>query len=213
MDEVKLLGVKIDKQLKFDSHVSDICKKTSRQVNALSRLRYVANKESKNMMYKTYIQSNFKYCSNIWHFCSSKSTIKLEKLNKRALRIVLNKDESSYHDLLIISENRSLFSKRREGIIKTVYKCTHNLAPSYLRDLFEFRNELTTTRSKNYIIQPKVRTTRYGLNSLRYDGARIWNGVNNEIKIDDYNDFKHLLKNEIYECNCNICLFCMIKRL
>ena len=213
MDEVKLLGVNIDKKLNFDSHVSYLCKKTSRQVNALSRLRHIANENSKNMLYKTYIMSNFNYCSAIWNYCSSKSIIKLEKLNKRALRIVLNDDKCTYHDLLRISQNICLFSMRRECIMKTVFKCTHNIAPSYLRDLFKVRNERMITRSKTYLIQPKVRTTRYGLNSLRYDGARIWNKLHNDFKVDDYYDFKRLLKNEIADCNCNTCMFCMIKHL
>ena len=69
MDEVKLLGIQIDKQLTFNSHVSDLCQKTSRQVNALCRLRNVASKESKFIMRKTYILSNFNYCSTIWHYC------------------------------------------------------------------------------------------------------------------------------------------------
>ena len=32
-------------------------------------------------------------------------------------------------------------------------------------------------------------------------------------KVDDYYDFKRLLKNEIADCNCNTCMFCMIKHL
>ena len=59
MDEVKLLGIKIDKQLTFNSHVSDLCQKTSRQVNALCRLRNVASKESKFMPY------NYVTCKNV----------------------------------------------------------------------------------------------------------------------------------------------------
>ena len=104
MDEVKLLGVNIDTKLNFDSHVSYLCKKISRQVNALSRLRHIANEDSKNMLYKTYIMSNFNYCSAIWNYCSTKSIIKLEKLSKRALHIVLNDDKCTYHDLLRISQ-------------------------------------------------------------------------------------------------------------
>ena len=88
--------------------------------------------------------------------------------------------------------------------MKTVFKCTHYIAPSYLRDLFKVRNERMITRSKTYLIQPKVRTTRYGLNSLRYDGARIWNKLHNDFKVDDYYDFKRLLKNEIADCTCLI---------
>ena len=56
-----------------------------------------------------YIMSNFNYCSAIWNYCSTKSIIKLEKINKRALRIVLNDDKCTYHDLLRISQNICLF--------------------------------------------------------------------------------------------------------
>jgi hypothetical protein len=36
--EVKLLGVTIDCQLKFNTHISNICKKASRQLNVLKRI-------------------------------------------------------------------------------------------------------------------------------------------------------------------------------
>ena len=43
---VKLLGINIDSKLNFDSHISDLCKKASMQLNALNRLRaYIGNKE------------------------------------------------------------------------------------------------------------------------------------------------------------------------
>ena len=34
-DEVKLLGVTIDYELKFNSHITNICRKASRQLNVL----------------------------------------------------------------------------------------------------------------------------------------------------------------------------------
>ena len=36
---VKLLGIHIDDQLNFNSHISDICKSASKQLNALVRLK------------------------------------------------------------------------------------------------------------------------------------------------------------------------------
>ena len=37
-EEVKLLGVTTDFEFKFNSHISNICKKASRQLNVLKRL-------------------------------------------------------------------------------------------------------------------------------------------------------------------------------
>ena len=105
INEVKLLGVTVDKNLKFDIHVSQLCMKTNRQINALSRLKNIVNR-CKMLMYKTYILSNFNSCSTIWHHCSKYATLKMEKLNKRALRIVYhNNKDMNYNNLPCISNN------------------------------------------------------------------------------------------------------------
>ena len=43
---VKLLDIEIDKQLNFEKHISNICKKASNQVNAICRLQaFMGHKE------------------------------------------------------------------------------------------------------------------------------------------------------------------------
>jgi hypothetical protein len=37
-DNVKLIGVAIDSDLNFNNHISEICKKASRQLNILKRI-------------------------------------------------------------------------------------------------------------------------------------------------------------------------------
>ena len=73
---VKSLGINIDNKLNFDSHISDLCKKTSRQLNALNHLRaYIENKEME-ILINSFIYSNFSYCPLVWHFSCCKSTAK-----------------------------------------------------------------------------------------------------------------------------------------
>jgi hypothetical protein len=36
----------------------------------------------------SFILSNLNYCSITWHFCSEKNTLKMEKIQERALRFV-----------------------------------------------------------------------------------------------------------------------------
>jgi hypothetical protein len=43
-DEVKLLGVTIDYELKFNSHITNICRKASRQLNVLKRMGKYLNR-------------------------------------------------------------------------------------------------------------------------------------------------------------------------
>ena len=61
-DEVKLLGVTIDYELKFNSHITNICRKASRQLNVLKRMGKYLNRLGKLTIYHSFILLNFNYC-------------------------------------------------------------------------------------------------------------------------------------------------------
>ena len=76
-DSVTLLGINIDYKLKFDAHVSEICKKASKQFAVLKRLGEFLTKQEKLIIYNSFIASTFSYCPLAWHFCSASSINKL----------------------------------------------------------------------------------------------------------------------------------------
>jgi uncharacterized protein YpmS len=84
--EVKLLGVTIDFQLNFNEHVSNICKKASRQLNVLKRIGTHLTKLGKLTIYYSFIMSNFNYCPLVWHFCGETNTQKIEILSLLTFR-------------------------------------------------------------------------------------------------------------------------------
>ena len=85
---ITALGVVLDDKLKFDEHVSVLCLKAKRQINALKGgSKYLAEK-CRIMVYKSFISSNFNYCPIAWMSFGKKNLIKLEKLRERALRFV-----------------------------------------------------------------------------------------------------------------------------
>ena len=109
---VKLLGVNVDSKLNFDSHITDLCKKASMQLNALNHLRtYIGNKEME-ILINSFIYSIFNYCQIVWHLSSCKLTAKIEKIHKRCLRIILNDDTSDYQTLVEKSRKASMEIKR-----------------------------------------------------------------------------------------------------
>ena len=59
---VKLLGVTVNYILNFDFHISNICKKVAEQINLLRLSNYI-NMEIKLLIYKSFIRSDFSYCS------------------------------------------------------------------------------------------------------------------------------------------------------
>lgn len=67
-NSIKLLGVNIDDNLNFSDHTSDICKKSSRRVGVINRLRKLIPVEAKLQLFKAAILPYLTYCSTIWNF-------------------------------------------------------------------------------------------------------------------------------------------------
>ena len=103
-EAMKVLGVKIDDKLNFTEHILDVCTKARRQLYTLQRLKQVLDYKSHTAIYKSFIMSSFNYCPIVWMFTCKRSLDRIEIIQKRALRFVLDDSESSYHDLLIKCE-------------------------------------------------------------------------------------------------------------
>ena len=110
---VKLLGINRDNKLNFNYHVSVICKKAARQINALQRLCKYMDHTSKLRIYESFISSNFVYCAIVYNTFTVGQDRKLEKLNERAICLVCNDYESLYSDLLSETRKRMLYVIRK----------------------------------------------------------------------------------------------------
>ena len=62
----KLLGVKFDHKLPFDDHISELCKKTSRKIHALSRVAFYMNISKRGILMNAFLKSQFSYCPLVW---------------------------------------------------------------------------------------------------------------------------------------------------
>ena len=64
--------------------------------------------KEKEVLVNSFVLSNFNYCPLVWHFCSSKSLKKIEKIQERALRILYTESTSDYNQLLSKSNKASM---------------------------------------------------------------------------------------------------------
>ena len=175
-DNVTLLGINIDFMLKFDDHVSDICRKASKQLVVLKRIGRFLTKQGKMVIYNSFIASNFSYCPLAWHFCSS-ATNKLAKIQERELRFLNNDFTSSLPDLVKQTNTQPLNVRRMKLMACEVYKIVNDLSPKYINDLVNIKHSSYNFRSEVKAEVPQVNSTRYGLRSFRSEAPRIWNSL------------------------------------
>ena len=160
-------------------------------------------------IFRSFIMSNFNYCSLVWHSCGVKNTRKLEKLQERALRFVYLDKVSSYDDLLTKANLTTLHLGRLKMLATEVYKYVHKLNPPYIQDIYTTKTTVTNRRLRrqNNLHIPRVNLTTYGLNSLAYQGAKIWSGLTQDLQSAiSLNSFKRILGTWTGEsCRCAFC--------
>ena len=75
-----MLAIEKDNTLSFNKHISTLCKKASNQLNAIGRIQKYMGFKEKEVLLNSFVLSNFNYHPLVWHFCSSKSLKKIEKI-------------------------------------------------------------------------------------------------------------------------------------
>ena len=69
-NDVKLLGITINRDLKFDKHVLKHCSKANQKLSALSRMAKRLSFNKRRILFKAFVESQFKYCPLVWMFHS-----------------------------------------------------------------------------------------------------------------------------------------------
>ncbi len=76
VDDIKYLMFTIDKHLKWNTYISNLCKPVSPKIELLRKLKYKHPAEHLNIIYQSIIQPHFDYCISVWRH-TSKSNINL----------------------------------------------------------------------------------------------------------------------------------------
>ncbi len=163
----------IDNNLKFDRHVDKLCKRAAWQLNVLYRFRGIFDITQKEIMYNTFILSNFNYCPIIWHFCGKTASKKVENIQERALRFKHNDKVSTYESLLDRCGYTTLHIRRIKTIANDVFKSVHYQNPTFMKEIFNTKEISYDLRDKCIIHLQGFNKITYGKNIFKYYGSHI----------------------------------------
>ena len=205
--EEKLLGVTLDKQLSFKTHVKSLCKKAGQKLHVLSRISYLLDTEKLKHIMRAFILSQFSYCSLVWMFCDRHLDNKINHIHKKALSIAYRDSVSDFDTLLTRDNSVSVHKRNLQLLMTEIYKTKSNITPSFMTEIFVEKNPPYNLRSKNLLQMPKARTARFGIESISFLGCKLWYGISTDIKQSlSISIFKKRIKEwKGDECNCRLC--------
>ena len=204
---VTLLGIDLDYKLNFKSHIGKLCKKAAGQLNAISRVSKFLGYKVKNVIIQSFIQANFNYCPLVWMHCSSESMSKIEKIQERSLRLLLNDSKSDYKILISRVNKPTMEVRRHRQLAIEIFKTMNNLNPIYMKDIFIKNNRRENSRHQNNIITNMENAYTYGHNSIKSLGPKIWNSLPEYYKKKrSFESFKLLINTwDGVKCKCKMC--------
>ena len=180
VESTKSLGVYIDENLTWNTHIRHISKKIASCIGTLKRSRSFVPFETLLCIYNALVQPHFDYCSVVWGNCNKSLSIKLQKLQNRAARILTSSSYDANADDLFVKLGWQKLNLQRDLKTATmVYKSLNGLAPDYLKSMFTNRSATSTYSLRNCegkLALPLPRTN-FLKNSFSYNGAVLWNSL------------------------------------
>ena len=207
-DTEKLLGVKFDKKLTFDDHISDICKKAGRKISALARVTPYTEIAKKRILMNTFFTSHFSYCPPVWMCHSGTNNNKISRLHERCLGIVYNDRYLSFNELLEKDGSVSIHMRNIQILATEMYKLVNNLSPTIMNRAFKLKSDSRyNLRQILQFFRSLVKSVYHGTESVSYLGPKISNILPDDYKtVQNLDTFKIKIKKWKPEnCPCRLC--------
>lgn len=98
---MKYLGVMIDSNLKMKNHDEYVCREIAKKTSFFARISNKLSIESRIKVYKAIIAPHFEYCSSIMSLFNVGEFEELQKLQNRAMRIILRCKKTTSVELML----------------------------------------------------------------------------------------------------------------
>jgi hypothetical protein len=182
----KLLGITIDNQLNFSSHISLVHKKLNTAFFVIRYLRHTCNVHTLRMIYFGYFESNLRYGLIFWG--NSTDTKSIFKLQKRVVRVIAGLGprascRDAFKSLSIMTLTNLLLYER----IMYIYNYRHAFSKS---------NDYHNYHTRSNCIRPVFPRSERIKKSFQYNSVILYNNLTiNEELIKNPRKFAKTLKN------------------
>jgi len=176
----KYLGVLLDENLSFTQHIDYICKKLSRGLFCLKRIKSLVTEKDLKTIYFSIFHSHLLYCSTIIGCASNNNIKRIVTLQKKAIRILTSSRYNAhtanlFHQLKIMPFDKIIQIQKLKYMHSIVYEYAHSsFSGTWTRNI----NRLTehNLRNNDDFTLPAPRYENFKRYPL-YSFPNAWNNI------------------------------------
>jgi ribonuclease P/MRP protein subunit RPP40 len=191
-DREKDLGVIIDEQLKFHIHVAEAVKKATKLLGLIKRTFSCLDIDTLPRLFTTMVRPHLEYGNLIWHPRFELDAMEIEKVQRRATKLVSCIKHLPYSERLKTLKIPSLYYRRRRVDMIQTYKIMNGidrLDPEAFFEMPEVQSAITRGHSKK--IFKKRCSTQIRQNSFSNRIVNDWCSLPEKVvSAQSLNDFK-----------------------
>ncbi len=198
-DSVKDLGVWINHDLKWETHVNKISKKAYQRANHILKSFRSTNVWTYLKAYKAYVRPILEYATTIWSPYLLKDKLKVERVQRFFTRKICRTCRipyTSYSHRLYMLGIKTLEYRRVEIDLMFLYKIYNGLLDVPVSNFFTPTTNEYNTRSHNKCLKSNLSQTTLSISNFFSNRCTpVWNSLPpNIIESPNYNIFRTRLK-------------------
>ena len=190
------LGVTINNKLKWNNHIDKAVLVANNMICKLKNSFKYWDAVSFNKLYSAFVRPHLEYCTSVWNPILKKDIAKLEKVQRRATKLVPNLRHLSYETRLANIGISTLEERRRRGDIIQYYKLNkgYNVAKLHEHQLHQPNGPTTRSKSRSQLIVKQLTKIKAREQFFSNRIATDWNELpENVINSASLNSFKNNL--------------------
>ena len=108
-------------------------KKASQKLYVLARITHYMDFEKRRSLMKAFVISQFNYCPLIWMFLNRALNNRINKIHKRALRLVYQNKNLSFSELLELDNAVTMHQRNLQVLVTEILKVKNSLSPEIMK--------------------------------------------------------------------------------
>ena len=187
------LGVTVDKDLKFNKHIANAVNNANKILGVIKRTFECLDHDTIPTLFKALVRPHLEYANSVWSPRYKKDDIALEKVQRRATKMIKEIKDLPYGKRLEILKLPSLHYCRKRGDMIQVFKIISGI-DRLDSDSFFVKSQIQGTRGNQHKIFKKRATLDIWRNSFSIRIVNDWNSLPNDVvNAKTLNDFKSRL--------------------
>ena len=194
----KFLGITLDENLTWSNHINELSNKLKRLFHIFYNIRDYLSKENIKTIYYALVYSRIKYGISVYgQACASKMK-RIQTLQNQLLKVLSGKDymysTDKLHDEFEILKIKDIIKQEVATFVHNFF--SNSLPPvfdGYFETLVSYHNR--NTRYGSNLIRIQNHYTDIAASSIKIQGAKVWNNLNNDLKkVDKVKNFRKKFK-------------------